>query len=57
MVFDFVTNQKFDMVIMLFIGMNMVIMMCDHYQMTKAWEDGLGMVNSIFVAVFTQNVS
>jgi voltage-gated sodium channel type II alpha len=34
-VFELVTNQKFDMIIMLFIGVNMVTMTMDHYQQTK----------------------
>ncbi len=53
MVFDFVTNQKFDVVIMVFIGFNMILMTMDHYQMTKAWEENLGLINTVFVAVFT----
>lgn len=53
LVFDFVINQKFDMVIMILIGFNMVLMMCDHYQMSAAWENGLGFLNSVFVGVFT----
>jgi len=34
-VFEIVTDQKFDMIIMLFIGINMVTMTMDHYQQTK----------------------
>jgi voltage-gated sodium channel type II alpha len=35
LVFELVTNQKFDMLIMLFIGFNMLTMTMDHYQQTK----------------------
>jgi voltage-gated sodium channel type II alpha len=34
-VFEIVTHQKFDMIIMLFIGINMVTMTMDHYQQTE----------------------
>ncbi|CAL8132976.1 unnamed protein product [Orchesella dallaii] len=51
--FDVVTNQKFDMIIMLFIGLNMLTMTMDHYQMSQAWDNFLTVVNSIFVAIFT----
>ncbi|CAL8142651.1 unnamed protein product [Orchesella dallaii] len=51
--FDVVTNQKFDMIIMLFIGLNMLTMTMDHYQMSQSWDDFLSVVNSVFVAIFT----
>ncbi|ODM91493.1 Sodium channel protein para [Orchesella cincta] len=53
LLFDVVTNQKFDMIIMIFIGLNMLTMTMDHYQMSQSWDNFLSVVNSIFVAIFT----
>ncbi|XP_021949266.2 sodium channel protein para isoform X3 [Folsomia candida] len=52
-VFEIVTHQKFDMIIMLFIGINMVTMTMDHYQQTQIWDDVLNIFNAIFIAIFS----
>lgn len=52
-VFDLTTNKKFDMAIMLFIGLNMLIMSMDHYNMTKTYELVLERLNIFFIAIFT----
>ncbi|KAK8395290.1 hypothetical protein O3P69_006178 [Scylla paramamosain] len=52
-VFEIVTNKKFDMIIMIFIGMNMLTMTMDHYNMTEEWKLGLSYLNLIFICIFT----
>ena len=51
--FEIVTNKKFDMIIMIFIGMNMLTMTMDHYNMTETWKMGLNYLNLIFICIFT----
>ena len=46
-------NTKFDMIIMLFIGFNMLTMTMDHFQQSKAWDDALDILNGIFIAIFS----
>lgn len=41
------------MVIMLFIGFNMLTMTLDHYQQTKMFSDVLDYLNLIFICIFT----
>ncbi|CAG0897066.1 unnamed protein product [Darwinula stevensoni] len=53
LVFEMVTNKKFDMVIMLFIGLNMATMTLDHYDMTDQWNQILEILNTIFIVIFT----
>ncbi|CAM1295090.1 para (predicted) [Pycnogonum litorale] len=52
-VFDLTTNSKFDMLIMLFIGLNMVMMALDHFQPSKHFQSVIYKLNIFFVAVFT----
>ncbi|XP_025407714.1 sodium channel protein para-like isoform X2 [Sipha flava] len=52
-VFQIVTDKKFDMLIMLFIGFNMLTMTLDHYQQTKLFTDVLELLNQIFIAIFS----
>jgi len=51
-VFEIVTSKKFDMIIMLFIGFNMLIMTLDHYNMTDTWRSILDNLNLIFICIF-----
>ena len=37
-VFGIITNKKFDMIIMGFIMLNMICMMCDHFNMSDTWK-------------------
>lgn len=52
-VFEIVTNKKFDMIIMLFIGLNMLTMTMDHYQQKETFTKVLDYLNMIFIAIFT----
>ncbi|XP_031636806.1 sodium channel protein para isoform X42 [Contarinia nasturtii] len=52
-VFEIVTDKKFDMVIMLFIGFNMLTMTMDHYQQTEQFSMVLDYLNMIFICIFT----
>ncbi|XP_031365066.1 sodium channel protein para isoform X20 [Apis dorsata] len=52
-VFEIVTDKKFDMIIMLFIGLNMLTMTLDHYQQTQTFSDVLDYLNMIFIVIFT----
>lgn len=52
-VFELVTNKKFDMIIMLFIGLNMLTMTLDHYQQTPIFTLILDYLNMIFIAIFS----
>ena len=52
-VFDLTTNTKFDMAIMLFIGLNMMVMAMDHYQMEPTFDLVLERLNVFFIAIFT----
>ncbi|KAK8729296.1 hypothetical protein OTU49_008750 [Cherax quadricarinatus] len=52
-VFEIVTNKKFDMIIMIFIGLNMLTMTMDHYNMTEEWKTALNNMNLIFICIFT----
>lgn len=53
MVFDFVTQQVFDISIMILICLNMVTMMVETDDQTKETEEVLYWVNFIFIVVFT----
>ena len=37
-VFGIVTNKKFDIIIMAFIVLNMIAMMCEHWNMSDTWK-------------------
>nr|QRG33296.1 paralytic [Schistocerca americana] len=52
-VFEIVTNKKFDMIIMLFIGLNMLTMTLDHYQQTETFSQVLDYLNMIFIVIFS----
>lgn len=51
--FEIVTNKKFDMFIMLFIGLNMLTMTMDHYQQKETFTMVLDYLNSIFIVIFS----
>ena len=44
-VFGIISNKKFDMIIMGFIMLNMIAMMCDHFNMSNAWKFALDNAN------------
>lgn len=52
-VFEIVTDKKFDMIIMLFIGFNMLTMTMDHYQQSEAFGNVLDFLNMIFICIFS----
>ena len=52
-VFGIVTNKKFDMIIMAFIGVNMLTMTLDHYDQNRMWSFALDNLNMGFIVVFT----
>lgn len=52
-VFEIVTDKKFDMIIMLFIGLNMLTMTMDHYQQSDTFSNVLDYLNMIFIVIFT----
>ncbi|XP_047500155.1 sodium channel protein para-like [Penaeus chinensis] len=52
-VFEIVTSKKFDMIIMIFIGLNMLTMTLDHYNMTEEWKMVLDYLNLVFICIFT----
>ncbi|XP_047506149.1 sodium channel protein para isoform X12 [Pieris napi] len=52
-VFEIVTDKKFDMIIMLFIGFNMLTMTLDHYQQTETFSQILDYLNMIFIVIFS----
>lgn len=51
--FEICTNKKFDMIIMLFIGLNMLTMTMDRYHPSKVLGDTLEMLNTIFIVIFS----
>ncbi|XP_061719526.1 sodium channel protein para isoform X5 [Cydia pomonella] len=52
-VFEICTDKKFDMIIMLFIGFNMLTMTLDHYQQTETFSTVLDYLNMIFIVIFS----
>ncbi|XP_028027720.1 sodium channel protein para isoform X38 [Bombyx mandarina] len=52
-VFEIVTDKKFDMIIMLFIGLNMLTMTLDHYQQSETFSAVLDYLNMIFIVIFS----
>uniref|UniRef100_A0A8D8MA85 Sodium channel protein n=1 Tax=Cacopsylla melanoneura TaxID=428564 RepID=A0A8D8MA85_9HEMI len=52
-IFEVVTDKKFDMIIMLFIGLNMLTMTMDHYQQTELFSFVLDNLNAIFIIIFS----
>ncbi|XP_012590773.1 PREDICTED: sodium channel protein type 11 subunit alpha isoform X2 [Condylura cristata] len=53
LVFDIVTSQFFDVIIITFILLNMVCMMVESYNQSKAMESTLDLLNLAFVVIFT----
>ena len=51
--FGIVTNKKFDMIIMVFIGLNMLTMTLDHYQQSEMWSFALENLNMGFIVIFS----
>ena len=51
--FGIVTNKKFDMIIMMFIALNMGTMTLDHYGQSDMWNFALDNLNMGFIVVFT----
>nr|ATZ81482.1 voltage-gated sodium channel [Musca domestica] len=52
-VFEIVTDKKFDIIIMLFIGLNMFTMTLDRYDASEAYNNVLDKLNGIFVVIFS----
>ena len=52
-VFGIVTNKKFDMIIMGFIGVNMLTMTLDHYDQDEMWSFALDNLNLGFIVIFS----
>ncbi|XP_057193158.1 sodium channel, voltage-gated, type I like, alpha b isoform X2 [Triplophysa rosa] len=53
LVFDFITKQAFDIVIMILICLNMVTMMVETDDQTKEMDDVLYWINLVFIILFT----
>ncbi|XP_074429497.1 sodium channel protein type 5 subunit alpha-like [Larus michahellis] len=51
--FDIVTRQAFDVVIMILICLNMISMMVETYDQSETKSDILNKINTLFVAIFT----
>ncbi|NXK18463.1 SCN5A protein, partial [Arenaria interpres] len=51
--FDIVTRQAFDVVIMILICLNMITMMVETYEQSKTKTEVLNKINILFVAIFT----
>ncbi|XP_014902591.1 sodium channel protein type 2 subunit alpha-like isoform X2 [Poecilia latipinna] len=52
-VFDFVTQQVFDIAIMVLIWLNMVTMMVEVEGQSKEWEKNLKYINIVFIIIFS----
>ena len=50
--FGIISNKKFDMIIMGFIMLNMIAMMCDHFNMSNAWKFALDNANLGYEHIF-----
>ncbi|XP_022243584.1 sodium channel protein para-like [Limulus polyphemus] len=51
--FDLITNARFDMAIMIFIMLNMIVMSLEHYRQAEMFELIVERLNIFFIAVFT----
>lgn len=51
--FDITTSKKFDLAIMLIIGLNMFVMALEHYGQTQEFSMVLENLNLIFITIFT----
>ena len=52
-VFELVCDKKFDVFIMIFIGLNMLAMTLDHYNQTEEYAKTLEIINTVFIIVFS----
>ncbi|XP_054887668.1 sodium channel, voltage-gated, type I-like, alpha isoform X2 [Poeciliopsis prolifica] len=52
-VFDFVTQQAFDILIMVLIWLNMVTMMVETEGQSDEWERNLRIINIVFIVIFS----
>lgn len=52
-IFDLVTNQAFDITIMVLICLNMITMMVEHENQSKYMTDVLYWINVVFIVLFT----
>ncbi|KAM6955511.1 sodium channel, voltage-gated, type I-like, alpha [Lycodopsis pacificus] len=52
-IFDFITKQAFDIIIMVLIWLNMVTMMVETEDQTPEKENVLRQINIVFIAIFT----
>ncbi|KAM7346309.1 sodium voltage-gated channel paralytic isoform 39-T44 [Cochliomyia hominivorax] len=52
-VFEIVTDKKFDIIIMLFIGLNMFTMTLDRYDASDTYNAVLDYLNAVFVVIFS----
>ncbi|RZC43099.1 Ion trans and/or PKD channel domain containing protein [Asbolus verrucosus] len=53
MIFEMVTNKKFEMIILIVIGLNILTVATDHYQATETFILFLDYLNLTFVILFT----
>ena len=53
LIFDITTDQKFDILIMLIIMLNMLTMTLEFYDMPQQMTDVLQIINIVFIAIFT----
>uniref|UniRef100_A0A3Q2G995 Sodium channel protein n=1 Tax=Cyprinodon variegatus TaxID=28743 RepID=A0A3Q2G995_CYPVA len=52
-IFDFVTQQAFDIIIMVLIWLNMVTMMVETEDQSKEWKETLNIINIVFIVIFS----
>lgn len=53
MFFDLVTNQKFEMAIMVVIGLNLIAMATEHDDQDEWLTKALKHINEVFIGIFT----
>jgi len=51
--FAVVTNQKFDIFIMIIILLNMIVMGLEHYEQSEDFDYALYVINTAFIVIFT----
>lgn len=51
--FDITTSKRFDLAIMLIIGLNMFVMALEHYGQSQEFSAALESLNLLFIAIFT----
>lgn len=51
--FDLTTNKKFDLAIMLIMGLNMFVMALEHYGQSQELNQALETLNLVFIGIFT----